>query len=70
MTLTTEQLAAHRHAIENLAKELALPRELVADRYQQQLAVLTQGAVITDYLVLLTSRHVRSDLRESEQART
>jgi hypothetical protein len=69
MTLTTEQLAAHRHAIENLAKELALPRELVADRYQQQLAVLTQGAVITDYLVLLTCRRVRTDLRASEYAR-
>jgi len=43
--------------------------EEVAEIYMRELARLREGARIQDYLVLLTSRHVRRALRGSGRGR-
>jgi hypothetical protein len=43
--------------------------EEVAEIYMRELARLREGARIQDYLVLLTSRHVRQALRRSGRGR-
>ena len=57
-----EDAPFHLDAISRLAQELALPEEVVAERYACELAALQEGARIDDYLILLTARRVRRTL--------
>jgi hypothetical protein len=54
--------ASHVYAIDALAAETGRPMEEVAEIYLRELAHR-----IEDYLVLLTSRHVREALRGSDR---
>jgi len=56
--------AAHKGAIEALAREAHVPIEQVAQLYARELAVLTAGARITGFLTILTTRTVREILRQ------
>jgi hypothetical protein len=69
VTSSGDELEAHRYAIETLARQLDLPTEVVAEHYLAQLAELSQGAVVKDYLIVLTLRHVRGELMASTHPR-
>jgi hypothetical protein len=56
---------AHCDAIAALVAQTDRPPQEVAEIYMRVLARLREGARIQDYLVLLTSRHVREALRRS-----
>jgi hypothetical protein len=54
----------HERSIEALAREAHVPIEQVAQLYERELAVLTVGARITNFLGILTIRKVRDILRQ------
>ena len=60
---------SHVYAIDALVVETDRPLEEVAEMYLRELARLRVGARIEDYLVLLTSRHVREALRRPDARR-
>jgi hypothetical protein len=60
---------SHVDAIDALAAETHRSPEEVAEVYVRELARLRAGARIENYLVLLTSRHVREALRGSDRRR-
>jgi len=57
----------HKHAIQALALETRLPVERVGTVYASELAQMTNGARVNDYLPILISRRVRVILREQAQ---
>lgn len=59
---------SHVDAIDALVAETDRPLEEVAEIYMRELARLREGARVQDYLMLLTSRHVRRALRRSYRA--
>jgi Protein of unknown function (DUF3562) len=61
---------SHVDAIDALVVETDRPVEEVAEIYMRELTRLREGARIQDYLVLLTSRHVRQALRRSGRGRS
>jgi hypothetical protein len=54
-------------AIDQLAKETRHPAEKVKQIYAGVVSRLRSGARIRDYLILLTSKKVRSILRKTEK---
>jgi hypothetical protein len=60
---------SHIDAIDALVAETARPLEEVAEIYMRELGRLREGARVQDYLMLLTSRHVRRALRRSGRGR-
>jgi hypothetical protein len=60
---------SHVDAIDALVAETDRPLEQVAEIYMRELARLREGARVQDYLILLTSRHVRRALRRSGRER-
>jgi hypothetical protein len=60
---------SHVDAIDALVAETDRPLEEVAEVYMRELARLREGARVQDYLMLLTSRHVRQALRRSGRGR-
>jgi hypothetical protein len=60
---------SHVDAIDALVAETNRPMEEIAEIYMRELARLREGARIQDYLVLLTSRHVRQALQRSGRGR-
>ena len=60
---------SHVDAIDALAAETHRSPEEVAEVYVRELARLRAGARIENYLVLLTSRHVREALRGLDRRR-
>lgn len=60
---------SHVDAIDALVAETDRPLEEVAGIYMRELARLREGARVEDYLMLLTSRHVRRALRRSGRGR-
>ena len=60
---------SHVDAIDALVAETDRPLEEVAEIYMRELARLREGARVQDYLMLLTSRHVRRALRPSGRGR-
>ena len=65
----SRQSTAHVRAIDALAAETDRPIEEVAEIYMGELGRLRSGARIEDYLVLLTTRHVREALRRPDRRR-
>lgn len=61
----TEQ-GLHAEAIRRLARELSAPENEIRGLYEIILRCLKDGARISDYLVILVSRHVK-DLLETGQ---
>ena len=59
----------HVYAIDALVEETHRPLEEVAKLYLRELNRLQTGARVQDYLVLLTSRHVREALRRPDTPR-
>jgi hypothetical protein len=60
---------SHADAIDALVAETNQPLEEVAEIYMHELARLREGARVQDYLMLLTSRHVRRALRRLGRGR-
>jgi len=56
----------HRYAIDALVQETQRPIEEVTQLYVDELTRLQAGARVEDYLVLLTSKHVRESLRRGK----
>lgn len=56
-------LAMHRGAIHDLARESGLPEGVIADMYEQNLGHLKKTARVKDYLLVLTRRLVKQSLR-------
>ena len=54
----------HTRDIEALAREAHVPLDDVAQLYARELAALTAGARITNFLPILTTRKVRAILRQ------
>jgi Protein of unknown function (DUF3562) len=54
----------HVRDIEVLAREAHVPLDDVAQLYARELAALTAGARITNFLPILTTRKVRAILRQ------
>ena len=58
----------HVYAIDALVQETKRPLEEVAPLYVTELNRLGSGARLQDYLVVLTSKHVRESLRRRKPA--
>jgi len=70
ITLEQSPMATrHIDAIDALVEETKRPVEEVAHLYVRELSKLQSGARVQDYLVLLTSRHVRQALRRLDRPR-
>lgn len=55
--------AVHSSAIDTLAQETELPREVVAELYEEELSQLAPQASISQFLPLIVSRRVLSRLQ-------
>jgi len=60
--------STHERAIEALARQSHVSIEQVAQLYAHELAVLTAGARITGFLIILTTRKVREILRQRQSS--
>lgn len=60
----TQPELGHLYAIETLAKESSLSLEEVKTIYYETLDRLSPGAHVKDYLIVLTSKKVRDELRQ------
>lgn len=60
----TQPELGHLYAIETLAKESSLSVEEVKTIYYETLGRLSPGAHVQDYLIVLTSKKVRDELRQ------
>jgi len=58
----TDEETLHRFAIEDLAREIQKPIDVVTRAYEHELARLKADAKIKDYLLLFTSRRTRETL--------
>jgi hypothetical protein len=62
---TEAEANLHEDAIESLAEETRMPRDLVRRVYERELVRLKPDARIKDYLVLFTLRKAREALRST-----
>lgn len=58
-----KELAMHRGAIHELARESGLPEQEIGKIYEQNLDNLKRTARVKDYLLVLTRRLVKESLR-------
>ena len=63
MANRTDPRALHDSAIETLASETDLPRDVVADLYRSELSKLEGSASVKQFLPLIVSRRVVRQLR-------
>lgn len=58
-----KDLALHRGAIHDLSRECGLPERVIVEIYEQNLSHLKKTARVKDYLLVLTRRLVKENLR-------
>jgi Protein of unknown function (DUF3562) len=63
MANRTDLRSLHESAIETLANETQMPRDVVANLYRAELSNLESGASIKQFLPLIVSRRVIQRLR-------
>lgn len=58
-----KDLALHRDAIHDLSQESGVPERVIVEIYEQNLGHLKKTARVKDYLLVLTRRLVKENLR-------